>query len=88
MYQIDILEGNEWLYYWEDKDIKVIDKEVEHLTNSGMRIRISLDSIPLCFINGTEYQYWYWKNKYVLKRGLDFDYVKSYHEHQKKKIKE
>ena len=87
MYEIDILEGNEWLYYWESEDIKVIDKELEHLTNSGIRTRVLLDTIPLCFLDGTDYQYWYWKNKYVLKKGLDFNYVKEYHNYQKKKVK-
>lgn len=87
LYQIDILEGNEWLYYWESEDINEIDKELFHLTNVGMRSRVLLDTVLLCWLDGTEYQYWYWKNKYVRKRGLAFDYVKSYHNHEKKKIK-
>lgn len=87
MYEIDILEGNDWVYYWENEDIRVIDQTLFNLTNNGIKTRVLLDGILLCWINGTEYQYWYWKNKYARDKGNKFDPVKSYHEHQKKKVK-
>ena len=87
MYEIDVLEDNKWLYYWESEDIRLIDQELFNLTNKGIKTRVLLDGILLCWINGTEYQYWYWKNKYARDKGNKFDAVKSYHEHQKKKVK-
>lgn len=87
VYEIDVLKDNKWQYYWESEDINEIDRELFNLTNRGIKTRVLLDNILLCWLDGSEYQYWFWKNKHVRKRGLAFDYVKSYHNHEKKKIK-
>ena len=87
VYEIDVLEDNKWQYYLETEDINEIDRELFNLTNRGIKTRVLLDNILLCWLDGSEYQYWFWKNKHVRKRGLAFDYVKSYHNHEKKKIK-
>lgn len=87
MYEVDILENNNWEFYCESKDIKEIDKTVFKLTNERPNkfIRILQNDILLCWLDGTEYQYWYWKNKYVREKRNDFDYTKSYYQYVKKK---
>lgn len=89
MYEIDILVNNEWEYYWDNEDIKEIDKAVYKLiiTRPNKHIRILEAGNVLCWLNGSEDQYWYWKNKYVRGKGNSFDYTASFYEHQKKKIK-
>jgi hypothetical protein len=89
MYQIDILKGIEWVEFCQHEDIKVIDKAVYKLTllRPNKHMRILKDDILLCWLNGSEEQYWFWKNKYVREKGINFDYVASFYEHQKKKIK-
>lgn len=87
MYQVEILKDNNWEYLFESKDIHEIDKVVWKLTNlrPNKAIQILQDDIVLCFLDGTEYQYWYWKNKYVRNKGVGYDHIKSYHEYCKKK---
>lgn len=89
MYEIDILKNNEWEEFCQHEDIKVIDKAVYKLImlRPNKHIRILLDNNVLCWINGTEHQYWYWKNKYVREKGINYDHVASYYEYQKKKTK-
>lgn len=87
MYRIDILKNNNWVEFYENDDIKIIDKVVYKLINlkNDKMIRILKDDILLCWINGTEYDYWYWKNRYVRDKGINFDYTSSYYNYQKKK---
>lgn len=89
MYKIDILKNLEWIYFGESEDINEIDRAVFKLTmlRPNKCMRILENNNLICFLNGTEEQYWYWKNKYVRKKGNNFDYVASFYEHQKKKLK-
>lgn len=87
MYEIDILENNKWIFYYEDENIKEIDKTIFKLIKErpNKYIRVLQNDILLCWLNGSEYQYWHWKNKYVREKGNDFDSVKSYYQYIKKK---
>lgn len=89
MYEIDILKKLEWVYFGESEDIKEIDKALFKLTRlrPNKAMRVLENGNVLMFLDGSEHNYWYWKNKYVRGKGNNFDYVASFHEHQKKKIK-
>lgn len=80
MYEIDILDNGNWAYYYDSDNINEIDKEVFKLTNSrpNEHIRILTDTGVLCWLDGTLANYWYWKNRYVRDRGINYDYVKCY----------
>jgi hypothetical protein len=84
MYEIDILVNNQWEYYWDSEDIKLIDKEVFKLTRDrpNQYMRILKDNCVLCWLDGTPHKYWFWKEKYVRGRGHNYDYINSYHEHK------
>ena len=87
MYRIDILKNNDWVELYENDDIKIIDKVVYKLINlrPNKMMRVLKDDILLCWINGTAHNYWYWKNRYVRDKGLNFDYTASYYNYQKRK---
>lgn len=87
MYQVDILKNNEWVEFCQHNDVKVIDKAVYKLTmlRPNKHLRVLLDNSVLCWLDGTEHKYWFWKNKYVRGKGHNFDHVASYHEYQKRK---
>lgn len=72
MYQIDILKGINWEYFYEHEELKEIDKVVFKLTKlrPNKHMRILQDGNLLMFLNGTENQYWYWKNKVMRKRKV------------------
>lgn len=86
MYEIDILENNDWVYYWENEDIKQIDKVVFKLMKErpNQYTRILKDNCVLCWLDGSDYKYWYWKERYVREKGANVDVIKSYYERQKK----
>lgn len=71
MYEIDGLINNEYKYIYHDEDIKVIDKIAFKMTLHNIPCRIMLDDIVLIFLNGSAYQYKYWKNRYVRQEKLE-----------------
>jgi hypothetical protein len=86
MYEIDILVNNQWEYYYQNENIQEIDKVVFKLTNSRPNeyMRVLKDDCVLCWLDGTDHKYWFWKERYVREKGYNFDYVKSYYEREKK----
>lgn len=84
-YEIDVLNGMDWKYAYDSEDINKIDKYLYELTKENIKSRVLLNGNVLCFLNGSEHRYWYWKNRYVRNKGLNFDYTKSYYTYQKKK---
>lgn len=88
MYQVDILTNKyKWQEFYSSENIKEIDVVVWKLTNirPGKGLRIMEDDKLLCFLNGSEQQYWYWKNVYVRERGSNYDFTKSFYEYKKRK---
>jgi len=71
MYEIDGLINNEYKYIYHHEDIKVIDKIVFKMTLHGIPVRVLEDDKLLVFLNGTAYQYKYWKDRYVRKEKLE-----------------
>ena len=67
MYEIDELIDNQWKYMYESESILKIDKIAFKLTQLNVPCRILMDNILLTFIDGSMYQYMYWKNNYVRK---------------------
>ena len=95
MYAVEILKKTEWVFFMQSEDMKVIDKAVYKLTqlrpNKYMRVLkynyIKEAYSVLEILNGTEYQYWYFKNKYVRCRGTNFNFIESYQKVFEKKSK-
>lgn len=87
MYRIDLQVNLKWEYYYENENLKEIDKVVFKLvhTNENQYIRILEDNVVLLFLKLNEYQYWYFKNMYVRNKEPEFDIVASYYNWQKKK---
>lgn len=71
MYQIDELKGLEYKYIYHSENIKEIDKIAFKLTLHKIPCRILQDDKVLIFLNGTAYQYKYWKDRYVRGEKLE-----------------
>lgn len=71
MYQIDELSNNEYKYIYHSENVKEIDKIAFKLTLKGIPCRILFDDIVLIFLNGSAYQYKYWKDRYVREEKLE-----------------
>ena len=65
MYQIDELMNNIYKYIHESENILEIDKIAFKLTLKHIPCRILKDDKLLIFLNGSAYQYKYWKDNYV-----------------------
>lgn len=89
MYQLDILKNNEWQTVLEHEDIQEIDKVVHKLTllRPNKYMRVLQNNIVLVFLNGTDYQYLYWKNTYVRERSKNYDHGKNYEKELSRKGK-
>lgn len=89
MYNIEILNKLNWESISESEDIHEIDKLVWYIVNNHPKthIRVLLNDIVLMNINGTEYEYFIWKNKIVRERKPEYDYVREYHKRLEKRKK-
>ena len=67
MYQIDELVDNRWVYVYESEDIKEIDKILFKLTKLNIPTRVMNENLVIIFLDGTDYEYKYWKDNYVRK---------------------
>ena len=86
MYNIEVLNNQyKWINIYETTNIQEVDKVVWRLTNQNKYIRILKDDIVLTILNGSEYEYFIFKNKYVRERKPEYDYVKEYHKKLEKK---
>lgn len=71
MYQIDELIDNQYKYIYESENVQEIDRIAFKLTLKGIPCRILFDDIVLIFLNGSAYQYKYWKDRYVRQEKLE-----------------
>lgn len=71
MYQIDELIDYQYKYIYESENVQEIDKIAFKLTLKGIPCRILFDDIVLIFLNGSAYQYKYWKDRYVRGEKLE-----------------
>lgn len=78
MYEIYYLKGIEWVYFISVKDLKELDKVVYKLTilRPNKSILVLQDGNEFTCLNGTEYQYWWFKNHHI--RQKKCDYVKTF----------
>lgn len=80
MYEIYILKNMGWVLFTQCKDINEVDIVVYKLTQLTHKpIQIIQDEFELCYINGSEEQYWWFKNRYVRGKKTGYDYVKSFY---------
>ena len=78
MYEVYILKDMEWKYFDSTDNLQKLDIIVYKLTEHKEIIQILQDEKELCCLNGTLYQYWWFKNKFIRNRKLGYDYVKSF----------
>ena len=78
MYDIFILKETDWKYFDSTDNLQNLDMIVYKLTERKEIIQITQDEKELCCLNGTLYQYWWFKNKFIRNRKLGYDYVKSF----------
>ena len=71
MYQIDELVDNQYKYIYESENVQEIDKIAFKLTLKNIPCRILIDDVVLIFLNGSAYQYKYWKDRYVREEKLE-----------------
>lgn len=71
MYQIDELIDYQYKYIYESENVQEIDKIAFKLALKGIPCRILFDDIVLIFLNGSAYQYKYWKDRYVRGEKLE-----------------
>ena len=79
MYQINILKNNNWEYFAECYDKNELDIIVQRLTSlrPNKAIQILEDEKLLVCLNGTEYQYFYFKKRYIENKDLEFNFIKE-----------
>ena len=80
MYYIYYLKENEWEFFGKCYKEEDLDDMVELLTyiRPNKYIQIMKDDVVLTCLNGTEEQLFYFKNRYILHKEPEFDYVKEY----------
>ena len=86
MYQVNIQTKNGWEFMTECKTKQELDFTVQliiqrHITRN---IQVLENNIYLTRVGCDEYSYFYFKNKYILDKGLDFDVIKEYHKIKRK----
>lgn len=86
-YEVDIQVNNNWKFLCETENLDYVDKVVYRVNKQGITCRVIQDNMFLCFVHNNEHSYWFFKNKYIRNKGLDFDYTKSYYDYCKKKEK-
>lgn len=86
MYQINILKNNEWQYFDQCYSKYELDTIVEHLTylRPNKFIQVLEDEKELFVLNGTEYQLFYFRKRYIDNESLEYNYVKEYEKTMKK----
>ena len=78
MYEIYILRHNDWKLFTTTNNKNDLDKVVYKLImlRPNKAILIEQDEKELVCLDGTEYQYWYFKNKFI--REKKCDYIKTF----------
>lgn len=86
MYQVNVLLNGDWKYFGEcqtKQELDIIVREImKKMPNKAMQILE--DEKVLILLNGSQYQYFYFKNKYILEQNKDFDVVKEYYKQLKR----
>ena len=80
MYQVNILTPDGWKYFdqcYSKYELDLIVREImQKLPNKAMQILE--DNKVLIILNGSQYQYFYFKNKFINEVSNEFDYIKQY----------
>lgn len=85
MYQINILKNNEWQYFDSCNTKYELDIRVSHLTylRPNKPLQVLEDEKELVVLDGSEYQYFYFKKRYIDNENLDYNYIKEYQKTRK-----
>lgn len=67
MYEIDIYDGNEWVTIGNHNDLNGVNRELFILMNNLPRIAIRIleNNCVMCFLDNSEEQYNWFKEKYI-----------------------
>lgn len=86
MYQVNIQTKNGWKYMTECETKEELDLAVQYIIQKKLtrNIQVLKDNIYLTRVGCDDYSYFFFKNKYILEKGLDFDVIKEYHKVKRK----
>lgn len=81
MYQVNIQTHSGWKYITECQTKEELDLAVKTIIDRNItdNIQVLKDNIYLTRVGCDDYSYFFFKNKYILEQGLDFDVIKEYH---------
>ena len=85
MYQVNIQTHSGWKYFGECQTKQELDIIIKRIVDSQItpNIQVLENGIYLTRVGCNDYQYFFFKNKYILEQGLDFDVIKEYHKVKK-----
>lgn len=86
MYQVNILKNNNWEYFDICYSKYELNTIVERLTliRPNKFIQILEDQKELTVLNGTEYQLYYFKKRYIENEKLEYDFINKFEKTRKK----
>lgn len=86
MYQINIQTHDGWKYFDECETKQELDIIVKRIIDKQItpNIQVLEDNIFLTRVGCDDYQYFYFKNRYILDQSKDFDVIKEYFKYKEK----
>lgn len=85
MFQVNIQTHDGWEYFSECETKEELDIIVKTIIDRNIttNIQVLKDNIFLTRVGCNDYQYFYFKNKYILEQNKDFDVIKEFHKIKK-----
>lgn len=85
MYEIYVKLWRKWKLVERAENIEQVNISIKYIYENykGLQIQVIRDGKYLTGLDGTDYGYFYFYNKYVLKRDINFDYIKEYEKEKK-----
>lgn len=80
MYELYILIRNKWRLIEKVNTINEVDISINYIYNTYPKrtIQVIKDDKVLCCLDGSDYQKFWFYNKFILRRDDNFDYIKEY----------
>ena len=80
MYEIYVLIRTKWHFVERANSIHELNIAIKYIYENypDKTLQVIKDDKEFCTLDGSDYQYFIFYNKYVLKQPTNFDYVKEY----------
>lgn len=65
MYELYVLGKSDWQFVYESPELEVISRVMEDYVCANHHLAVLQDKIVLCFLDGSQFQYEWFKNKYL-----------------------